>query len=86
MRATTSAENHEEDLRKLLEMVEREEMELEMMQQEEMEHEEQRSRVAPNMGQVAHTPRPHRTREKKKRKNERKRHEGRDGQTVKTTK
>ena len=50
MRATTSAENHEEDLRKLLEMVEREEMELEMMQQEEMEHEEQRSRVAPNMG------------------------------------
>ena len=50
MRATTSEENHEEDLRKLLEMVEREEMELEMMQQEEMEHEEQRGRVAPNMG------------------------------------
>ena len=50
MRATTSEENHEEDVRKLLEMVEREEMELEMMQQEEMEHEEQRGRVAPNMG------------------------------------
>ena len=50
MRATTSEENHEEDLRKLLEMVEKEEMELEMMQQEEMEHEEQRGRVAPNMG------------------------------------
>ena len=41
MRATTSEENHEEDVRKLLEMVEKEEMELEMMQQEEMEHEEQ---------------------------------------------
>ena len=50
MRATTSEENHEEDLRKLLEMVEKEEMELEMMRQEEMEHEEQRGRVAPNMG------------------------------------
>ena len=50
MRTKTSAENHEEDMRKLLEMVEREEMELEMMQQEEMEHEEQRGRVAPNMG------------------------------------
>ena len=50
MRATTSVENCEEDVRKLLEMVEREEMELEMMQQEEMEHEEQRGRVAPNMG------------------------------------
>ena len=50
MRVTTSAENHEEDLRKLLEMVEREEMELEMMQQEEMEHQEQRGRMAPNMG------------------------------------
>ena len=50
MRAKTSEENHEEDLRKLLEMVEREEMELEMMQQEEMEHEEQWGRVAPNMG------------------------------------
>ena len=37
-------------------------------------------------GQVAHTPRPRRTREKKKRKNEGKGHEGRDGQTVKTTK
>ena len=43
-------ENHEEDVRKLLEMVEKGEMELEMMQQEEMEHEEQRGRVAPNMG------------------------------------
>ena len=50
MRAKTSEENHEEDMRKLLEMVEREEMELEMMQQEEMEHEEQWGRVAPNMG------------------------------------
>ena len=50
MRATTSEENHEEDVRKLLEMVEKEERELEMMQQEEMEHEEQRGRVAPNMG------------------------------------
>ena len=50
MRTKTRAENHEEDMRKLLEMVEREEMELEMMQQEEMEHEEQRGRVAPNMG------------------------------------
>ena len=36
MRATTSEENQE--------------MELEMMQQEEMEHEEQRGRMAPNMG------------------------------------
>ena len=50
MRAKTSEENHEEDVRKLLEMVEREEKELEMMQQEEMEHEEQWGRVAPNMG------------------------------------
>ena len=50
MRVTTSEENHEEDVRKLLEMVEKEEMELEMIQQEEMEHEEQRGRVAPNMG------------------------------------
>ena len=66
MRAKTSEENHEEDMRKLLEMVEREEMELEMMQQEEMEHEEQRGRVAPNMGQVAHTPRPHRTPERRR--------------------
>ena len=48
-RTMMSEENHEEDVRKLLEMVEREEMELEMMQQEEMEHEEQRGRVAPNM-------------------------------------
>ena len=50
MRATTSEGNHEEDVRKLLEMVEKEERELEMMQQEEMEHEEQRVRVAPDMG------------------------------------
>ena len=50
MRATTREENHEEDVRKLLEMVVKEEMELEMMQQEEMELEEQRGRVAPNMG------------------------------------
>ena len=50
MRATTSEESHEEDVRKLLEMVEKEERELEMMQREEMEHEEQRGRVAPNMG------------------------------------
>ena len=53
MRAMTSEEkekNYKEDVRKLLEMVEKEEMELEMMQQEEMEHEEQRGRVAPNMG------------------------------------
>ena len=50
MRATTSEENHEEDVRKLLEMVGREEIELEMMQQEDMEHEEQRGRVALNMG------------------------------------
>ena len=49
MRATMSEENHEEDVRKLLEMVEKEEMELEMLQQEELEHEELRRRVAPNM-------------------------------------
>ena len=52
MTATTSEEkekNHKEDVRKLVEMVQKEEMELEMMQQEEMEHEEQRVRVAPNM-------------------------------------
>ena len=81
MRATTSEKNHEEHVRKLVEMVQKEEIELEMMQKEEMEKDEQRGRVAPNMGQVAHTARPHRTRE-----NEGKRHEGRDGQTVKTTK
>ena len=56
MRATTGEENHEEDVRKLLEMVEKEEMKLEMMQQEEMEHEEQRGRVAPNMGAGASHP------------------------------
>ena len=52
-RTMTSEEKekkHWEDVRKLLEMVEKEEMELEMMQQEEMEHTEQRGRVAPNMG------------------------------------
>ena len=52
-RTMTSEEKekkHWEDVRKLLEMVEKEEMELEMMQQEEMEPEEQRGRVAPNMG------------------------------------
>ena len=50
MRAMTSEENHKEDVRKLVEMVHKEEMELEMMQKEEMEQEEQRGRVAPNMG------------------------------------
>ena len=52
-RTMTSEEKekkHWEDVRKLLEMVEKEEMELEMMQQDEMEHEEQRGGVAPNMG------------------------------------
>ena len=49
MRATTSEENHEEDVRKLVEMVQKEEIELEMMQKEEMEKDEQRGRVAPNM-------------------------------------
>ena len=52
MRAMTSEEKekmHWEDVRKLLEMVEKEEMELEMMQKEEMEQEEQRGRVASNM-------------------------------------
>ena len=52
MTAMTSEEkekNYKEDLRKLVEMVQKEEMELEMMQKEEMEHEEQRGRVAPNM-------------------------------------
>ena len=50
MRAMTSEENYEEDVRKLVEMVQKEEKELEMMQKEEMEQEEQRGRVAPNMG------------------------------------
>ena len=53
MRAMTSEEkekNYKEDVRKLLEMVEKEGMELEMMQKEEMEQEKQRGRVAPNMG------------------------------------
>ena len=53
MRAMTSEEeeeNHKEDVRKLVEMVEKEEMELEMMQKEEMEQEKQRGREAPNMG------------------------------------
>ena len=52
-RTMTSEEKEKkqrEDVRKLLKMMEKEEMELEMMQQEEMEHEEQRGRVAPNMG------------------------------------
>ena len=70
MRATTSEENHEEDVRKLLEMVEREEMELEMMQQEEMEHEEQRGRVAPNMGAGGSHPRPHRIPERRRKRHE----------------
>ena len=53
MRAMTSEEeeeNHKEGVRKLVEMVEKEEMELEMMQKEEMEQEKQRGRVAPNKG------------------------------------
>ena len=70
MRATTSEENHEEDLRKLLEMVEREEMELEMMQQEEMEHEEQRAEWRLTWGQVAHTPRPRRIPERRRKRHE----------------
>ena len=70
MRATTSEENHEEDLRKLLEMVEREEMELEMMQQEEMEHEEQRGRVAPNMGAGGSHPRPRQIPERRRKRHE----------------
>ena len=41
-------ENHREDVRKLVEM----------MQKEEEDQEGQRGRVAPNMGLVAHTPRP----------------------------
>ena len=41
-------ENHREDVRKLVEM----------MQKEEEDQEGQRCRVAPNMGLVAHTPRP----------------------------
>ena len=66
MRAMTSEEkekNYKEDVRKLLEMVEKEEMELEMMQKEEIEQEKQRGRVAPNMGAGGSHPRPHRTRE-----------------------
>ena len=45
--AMTSEEKkkrHKEDMRKLVEMVQKEEIELEMMQQEEIEHEEQRGR------------------------------------------
>ena len=52
IKAMTSEEKekrHKEDVRKLVEMVEKEEMELEMMQQEEMRHEEPRGQVAPNM-------------------------------------
>ena len=50
MTSEEKEKRHKEDVRKLVEMVEKEEAELEMMQQEEMEHEEQRGRVAPNMG------------------------------------
>ena len=64
MASEEKEKRHKEDVRKLLEMVEKEEMELEMMQQEEMRHEEQRGQVAPNMGQVAHTSRPRRTPER----------------------
>ena len=45
MRTMTSEEeeeNYKEDVRKFVEMVQKEEMELEMMQKEEMEQEEQR--------------------------------------------
>ena len=74
--AMTSEEKekkHKEDVRKLVEMVQKEEMKLEMMQQEEMEHEEQRGRVAPNMGaggshlQATSDPREEETEERKKR-------------------
>ena len=76
IRAMTSEEKekrHKEDVRKLDEMVETEEMELKMMQQEEMEHEEQRGRVAPNMGaggshlQATSDPREEETEERRKR-------------------
>ena len=74
--AMTSEEKekkNKEDVRKLVEMVQKEEMELEMMQQEEMEHEEQRGRVAPNMGaggshlQATSDPREEETEERRKR-------------------
>ena len=74
--AMTSEEKEKkqwEDVRKLLEMVEKEEMELEMMQQEEMRHEEKRGRVAPKMGAGGSHPRPRRIPERKKMG--RKRHE-----------
>ena len=53
MTAMTSEEkkkNYKEEVRKLVEMVQKEEMELEMIQKEEMEQEEQRGRVPPNTG------------------------------------
>ena len=73
MRSEEEEENHKEDVRKLLEMVEKEEMELEMMLKEEMEQEEQRGRVAPNMGaggshlQATSDPREKETEERRKR-------------------
>ena len=51
-------------------------------QQSVREKEEEWGRVAPNMGQVAHTPRPLRIPERKRRR--RKRHERRAGQTAMT--
>ena len=53
VRAMTSEEeeeNHKHDMRKLVEMVHKEDMELEMTQKEEMQQEEQRGRVALNIG------------------------------------
>ena len=50
MRSDEKEKKHKEDVGKLVEMVQKEEMELEMMQKEKMEYEEQRGRVAPNMG------------------------------------
>ena len=79
--AMTSEEkekNYKDDVRRLVEIVQKEEMELEMMQKEEMEQEKQRGRVAPNMGaggshlQATSGPQEE--------------DEGRDGQTVKTMK
>ena len=52
-------ENHREDVRSLVEM---------MQKEEEEEQEEQRSRVAPNMGLVGHTPRPCRFQKGERRK------------------
>ena len=76
MTAMTSEEKEKklkEDVRKLVEMVQKEEMELEKMQKEEMEHEEQRGRVAPNMEaggshlQATSDPREEETEERRKR-------------------